>query len=532
MRTQRRLWVVAGLVALLAGCGGISLKPPAGGGTPGGGGGQQPGTERADVTIRIHDFTSPDVSLADVLVSCGDASGSTDGGGLVRLNLPAAVQSDCQARKDGYQDQTFSLVAGQDTELSAWLAKVVPPFQVSRNARQGQLRLTPGGYADDSGLVLPVYAHAGDLFWLWTVDRPRVELQLDRVAEAGYQGVRVWAVLGCGPDTPPSGCPHGAYWKGREIGPTITPGYWDHVAAFAEALRARGLRAVWSQGDIGQLKDRAAYMGRLAALDQAAPFLDFVDCGNEAWQTGEPDPNRLAACVGHYRNAGGRALLTLTSPPGEGKEELDQYSIPPADVYDVHTYRDGHSWDKRRHIFSIPYEVKPAKRFGIGSEPPGNGELVSAIRNRDELDDEAVALLGVASAMARQAFVWFSGEGVKLNQGLYTQAGFWTTPKAVEQLPKDVMTFGTLHHGGDTWRNIRNLEANGETRIDCARADDGRFACTIDGPPADNLSLRVTKGFTGQLCEPGGPCTDVSATAGSTFRVSYRRGRVLVGRSQ
>jgi hypothetical protein len=363
-----------------------------------------------------------------------------------------------------------------------------------------------------------VYAHAGNLFSLYTRDEHRARSELDDVAAAGYRGVRVWSTLG------------GAYWVGDHVGPDVTPDYWTKVRGFALELQARGLRAVWSQGDVGQLRDRRAYMTRLAQLDtELGGFIDFIDCGNEAWQTGEPDPQRLAQCVGYYQSAGGQAIRSLTSPPGETKALLDEYSIPPAQVWDVHSWRDGHSWDKRRHIFSISYEGKPRLRYGINSEPPGNGALVSASENKQELDDEAVALLGVAGAMSRQAYVWFSGEGVKIRAGLKTEAGFWSTPRAVALLPREVMAWPLLHHSGDRFRGQRIVAAVGEVRVDCAQSGP-QFVCTIDGPRGD-YRLPVEKSFTGQLCDVGpGTCEDVARNAGERLPASFTRGRLFMGR--
>lgn len=390
----------------------------------------------------------------------------------------------------------------------------------SNNSTIGRLRVTPQGYADDTGVVLPLYAHAGNLFSLYTRDASRAREELDSVAAAGYRGVRVWSTLG------------GSYWQGDHVGPEVTPDYWGKVRAFAGDLRARGLRAVWSQGDVGQLRDRRDYMSRLAAVDNDVPFIDFIDCGNEAWQTGEPDPNRLAQCVGYYQAAGGKAIRSLTSPPGETKDLLDQYSIPPAEIWDVHSERAQHSWDKRRHIFSISYEGKPRLRYGINSEPPGNGALVSASDNKAELDDEAVALLGVAAAMSRQAYVWFSGEGVKIRQGLKVESGFAATPKALNRLPKSLMSWPVLHHSGDRFRGTRILAAVDEVRVDCAQEGGRQFVCTIDGP-AGNYQLPVEKSFTGRLCNPGTDvCVDVGATAGARLPVSFTRGRVLLGQTQ
>lgn len=397
---------------------------------------------------------------------------------------------------------------------------------VSAFARRGRLQVANGVFSDDSGPVLPVYAHAGDLLATWVRDRARAIGQLNALATAGYQGVRVWATLGCdgGPCVTP-----GHYWYGRDVGPQITPGYWREVEAFGAALRARGMRAVWSQGDVAQLRTRQAYMTQLAQVDNdLGGFIDVLDCGNEAWQTGEPDARKLAECVGYYHAAGGQAIRTLTSPPGEGKEELDQYSIDPAQIYDVHSYRGGHSWDKRRHILSIPYEVKPRHKNGINSEGPGNGTLVSVTDNKHELDHEAMALLGVAALYSRQAYVWFSGEGVKLEHGLEGESGFASVPIAASWLHRDTMAFPRLHHGGASQGSVRFIGAIGEARADCRTADDGRASCTLDGPPGEHR-FPILKTFEGRLCNPEAlTCEPVRRAAGETLTVRFTRGRVLL----
>src|SRR5690606_11082235 len=130
----------------------------------------------------------------------------------------------------------------------------------------------------------------------------------------------------------------------------------------------------------------------------------------------------------------GQALTSTTDAaiywPGN---PWSKWVIPPSDVFDIHSYRDGHSWDKRRHAWSYSYPLEnPAPLpFGISSEPPGNGWRVSAIRNQHELDDEAVALLALGSLLGRQAHVWFSGQGVILEGGLDQESGFAATPRAV-----------------------------------------------------------------------------------------------------
>jgi hypothetical protein len=405
----------------------------------------------------------------------------------------------------------------------------------------GRLRIDGPAFVDDRGPVLPTYAHAGDLFSLFTRDQARALAELDAVARAGYHGVRVWSALGCSPAEP---CPERgedgepSYWRGAEVGPQLTPDYYGRVGRFFAALEARQLRAVWSQGDVQVIGDRRDFMTRIARLDAEYGVIDWIDCGNEVWQRDDhPAPAVLAECVGYYAAAGGRALKTLSSPQSEEVAELDAFSIDPADAFDVHSWRGGHSWDKRRHISSLTRDgdgedrPTPKRRLGIGSEPPGSGALVSSIENRHELDDEAVALLALASQIARQAFVWFSGEGVKIDRGLATEAGFHSVPRAVQLLPRDVMRYETRHHSGPSSGASRVIEARGDVRVDGALAADGRFAYTIDGPPG-SYALQVARSFEGIICHPGtAACEPVVKKAGEVLAVTFTRGRLLVGKA-
>jgi hypothetical protein len=404
----------------------------------------------------------------------------------------------------------------------------------------GRLRIDGTAFIDDQGPVLPLYAHAGDLFSLFIRDPARALAELDTVARAGYHGVRVWSALGCSPAEP---CPEQdrdgetPYWRGAEVDPQLTPDYYAHVGRFFAALEARRLRVVWSQGDVQVIGDRRDFMTRIAKLDAEYAVIDWIDCGNEAWHAEQITPAVLAECVGFYQSAGGRALKTLSSPPGEEIAELDAFSIDPADAFDVHSFRRGHSWDKRRHISSLTLDgdgerrPTPRRRLGISSEPPGSGGLVSVTENPHELDDEAIALLALASHLARQAFVWFSGEGVKIDRGLATEAGFHSVPRAVQLLPPDVMRYDARHHSGPSSRAARVLEAQGEVRVDGALASDGRFAYTIDGPPG-RYTLKVLRNFEGRLCHPGtAACEPVSKQAGELLAVAFTRGRLLIGKA-
>ena len=383
------------------------------------------------------------------------------------------------------------------------------------------------GFYDDAGPVLPLFAHAGDLFALFVRDAERAKKEIRQVADAGFQGMRVWTVL------------RGPYWErpDRDVHPEKYPDYWDRWQEFVTYVNEEGLKLVVSQGDLcawtSDMSVRKAFAVKLAEVERAVGngVYAFFDGGNEAWQNGEPDPQRLAEFVSAYQQAGGRAILLLTSPRTEEKAELDAYSIDPAQCYDVHGSRDGHVWDKIRHIFSIAYEGKPIRPYGIQSEPTGSGALVSVTTNKHELTHESVAAMAVMSALARQAWVWFSGEGVRIQDSLSIEQGFTSVPRSYALIPPDVMSYPVLHHSGETWRRERIFQSeHADVRIDGVQHPDGRCVYLLYGPPGTH-TLRVTKNVQGMLYHLGtGEEMPVARVTGETLTVSWECARLFVGR--
>lgn len=330
-------------------------------------------------------------------------------------------------------------------------------------------------FRDDTGPVLPVLCHAGDLFSRYCRGQvAEVRALLASMAGAGYHGVRTWTVLS------------GDYWRDREVGPTVTTHYWALVADFGREVEATGLRWLVSQGDalrvVTTTRERQDFATRIVeAIPRAV--VAGVDCGNEAWQNGEPDPSRLVPMARVFAGHWPDVPISLTSPPGEERVDLDAWSPDPCTVYDIHGYRGGRWWDKVRHIFSVAYEVKPARRLGVQSEPFGPGAFVSASQNKHELVTGVMQAAAVQSLMARQAWVYFSGPGVMSDAGedLRAMPGFAETSAAVALLPRDVMS-GRLIHGGSTWAHERPFEAVGETRCDSVLLSGGRGVTLIYGP--------------------------------------------------
>jgi hypothetical protein len=487
-------------------------------------------------------------------------------------HLPDKTKRDTYVDPEGYAlwtgvylEQRKTLAheeAWNETERQIHLAGIpqVPlPVLTSgthRNPLIGELRRERDAFLDNTGLVLPTYAHAGDWFALYVRDRMRVQAEMHDTSSAEFHGVRSWMTLGCGNDQL---CPmfddrgRPTFWRGFEVGPKLTAGYTRYAENFMADLQSEGLRLVWSQGDPGQLgatmAQRCDYARWLAQLTIDIPnVIDFVDAGNEAWQNdsyrlysdGNPEGvANMQRFIQAFKDAGGRGLCSTTSPPSENGDDLVRYSPKPCDVYDDHSFRGDRWYDKRRHPFATAYEGKPilwhGGRNGMQSEPPGHGTSVSAIANIEELDNEALGDIAVMSVISRCAFVWFSGAGVKMDPQLDDERGFWTVAKAINTLPRDIMRFRTLHHSGESWRHNRvfilpDSVVDPSVRCDGAIHDDGRFAYIMDGPSGTHR-FTIARSFTGTITNLGTLETHpFSHQAGERVDVSWIRGRLVQGR--
>jgi hypothetical protein len=366
-----------------------------------------------------------------------------------------------------------------------------PPPVGDLDRIDGQLQTEAGGgFVVNGRPVLPILCHFGDALSRWSRgQQAAVAADLDDIAAAGYHGIRFWSTLGGDSD----------YWRGRGVGPIETPDYWSHVQAFLEALRDRGLVCQFSLGDtrrvvVPDLRDFAYRAGdTINAVGSHVVALGLEV--NEDRDTGHLGAAKVAELNRWFREKCPHVLVGLSAFTGtEDVAILNDYSRAPADVFVCHGYRGGHWWDKTRHIFSLVYEGKPSKRLGWQGEPAGPGARVSAIDNKHELDADALCAMAAMSLLTRQAWVYFSGPGVISDEGerLQDMPGFREVPRVRTLIPTDVMRYDEVFHGGETWRQKRIFEAQGEVRADHAYYRDGRFVCLIYGP--GSLDVPQTRG--------------------------------------
>jgi hypothetical protein len=322
--------------------------------------------------------------------------------------------------------------------------------------------------------VNPVLMHSGDLCSVAYRDFPRAESYMDVWQAAGYHGVRGgWTVLMVQP-----------HWRGREFGPWLQ-GYRDTIARVQDALDQRGLMWFVSQGDLWHLDaaGRAAVReAQLATLSRQTVI--GMDGANEPVNNGNASPDAIRAWLRPFLERWPDLIYALGAPVGEEKAGLDAYA---GRIYSVHGFRLDRWWDKIRHIFSIPWEIKPARRLGHQAEPFGPGPYVSGVANKHELTAGVMQAACVQSLMCRQAWTFFAGcerEEARFED----QPGFWETPKIAQFVPKDVMTWELTHGGesqaGKQWFACTDDHPGGPKtmRVDQAIAPDGRAIALAYGP--------------------------------------------------
>lgn len=419
----------------------------------------------------------------------------------------------------------------RDLDIALGIPQPIPP---SRRI-VGQLRVQGTAFADDQGVVLPIFCHFGEAFSAYVRRPDDVRQQLDVIVVAGYQGIRFWDVLGYYPA-----------WAGREVTPipfvgrdgrqvTATERYYDQLAAFLRDCQARSLVVQHSRGDLNaftssQLEQHCALVGDI----QRSVGLQTVavnEACNEAWQNGVPEPSTLKVML---ERIGNPSTLEVSSAADDdyggetGEAGVEEYTVDLGmDSHVVHGYRGGESEDRIRHIFSLTYE-QLAKRglTGWQGEPAGPGDGVSV--GREEHPEALCLMAAMASAMG-QGWVYMSGNGVFWNGPLESMTAFREVARMPSLLPADVMTWGAPFHGGSSWAAQRILEASG-LRADHRVSADGRFIIVLYGPPG-SYRVPVHRSFTGSILTPHtGESHPFSGQAGQSVDVSFERGRIVIGK--
>jgi len=417
------------------------------------------------------------------------------------------------------------------------------PVAAPARALRGQLRVEGLTYRDDTGFVLPVLCHFGEAFSAYVRRPEAVRAELDRIRDAGYQGIRFWDVLGYYDRSRPDDPNVWISWEGREVTPVpfvafsgrpiaATPLYYTQLEAFLRELQARGLVAHHSRGDLNaipfdQVLEHCRRVGEVQRT-VGPSVVALNESLNEAWQNGVPEADRLRQMGDAL---GAHALRGMScGDDGYGGETPDELHRLQRDVAIIHGYRGGASRNRIGHIHAVGYETLPGAGVpGWQGEPAGPGDGVSVGR---EESVEALCLMAAMALVTRQAWVYMSGVGVFWTSSIAAMPGFRAVARVPTLLPADVMAWPRIIHGGDLFRGERVFAANaaGTLRCDQVFAGDGRFVALVYGD-AGPWEIPVERTFEGEVIDlVRADRAPLRLHAGSTWGVSWDVGRLVIGR--
>jgi len=388
----------------------------------------------------------------------------------------------------------------------------------------GRLRKQGRGLVDDRGWVLPLMCHSGtaiaDLLYA-----PQDEAHnLDLITSTGYHGRRVWTRLRG--TEPWSNNPRG--WGGREFGHE-TMGerpYVDLLEASFQAHQQRGLKLVLSAGDIMGIdseREIRRYVDLLCeALGRVSPdgsLCAIFESGNELpgiWRNGSPERAR-DWILKPFKKQFPHVLCTNSQGANEGHDERFRWCLDPADLDDIHSFRDNNWYDWIRHVINNQYrhEAGPGPRDIIwASEMFGTGGLVSVQPNKHQYDRDVAAIAILAHWMTGQIPCYFCSPGIRFDaardfygETYESMPGFSTVvADTAGLLPTDIMSWpreNIVHGGREDPPGSPNpvFEEPGSGVIDRAyhvfSDDHRRFAALIFG--GESLDSRTYRAHSAEV---------------------------------
>jgi hypothetical protein len=303
----------------------------------------------------------------------------------------------------------------------------------------------PGGVPQLQGRALvdgegPFVALGATMMWAaWAYknDRPRLEANLQFLAEHDYDFIRALGVVGDvnEPD----------YWDGREIDPKW-PDYPEVIAGLTDlAFDSYGLRIEWTLIGDGQitvpsLAEKEALVQTFLAMAAGREHkILYFEIANEAWQNGFGGDQGIAELrqLSQSMKSLSPNLVAASAPPSAACGDAQAiYAGEVADLATIHFDRDISQVEGPWRPVWQPWEHQFCAGLPVGSnnEPIGPGSSVAE-------EQEPVRL--VAGAIATYVsglpiYVFHSHAGVRGDEDLWTAAGIdrFTAMRAI--LPPDL----------------------------------------------------------------------------------------------
>jgi hypothetical protein len=345
------------------------------------------------------------------------------------------------------------------------------PGQPTRRPLVGPLRVQDKMLRDDSGWRRVFFCSWFPALRILRDDPQTFTRQIDAIAAAGYQGIRVF--LAVGGWTP--------YWDGREVvpitfrkwvwtgnhlrtdqyGETLQawPDYDDLLRTLLRACRMRKLRLHVTCGDMQAICPDANQeielhrrFTRICAEEGGLDVIGIAEVTNEfpLNRYGGDSPQsieQMGRVIQVWRDAiPGVLTMQGAIPQNEEPASLSKASTH-GELCAVHVTRDPVATALKRTFGLVYWEGNWRgfpKPFWEG-EPAGPGEDSYARMD----DPAALTALYAEHAVTGQPSVRFQGAAVRYRQPLDSEWGFTQLPLILERLPEDIATWNreTAGHG-------------------------------------------------------------------------------------
>lgn len=309
----------------------------------------------------------------------------------------------------------------------------------------GPVRLDGRSFADDGGPFVSLGVTMMWAAWAYRNDRPRLEANLQVLADSGFGSIRALGVVG-----DPAARD---YWDGREIELG-----WDD---YAEVIRGTselawdeyGLRVEWTLIGDGQItvptpRMRDALQNEFLALAEARPdTILHLELANEAWQNGFAGDDGLAelrARTSVMRDSTD-VLVAASAAVSDGcSDMLALYDGDIADIATVHTDRDLGTAAGPWGPVLRPLAVNTCSRVLIptNNEPIGPGASVAS-----EDDPERLVAAAIATWLAGwPSYVFHTNVGVRGFEDFATVPSIGAFAAIVPTLPGDLASWDRRGH--------------------------------------------------------------------------------------
>lgn len=381
------------------------------------------------------------------------------------------------------QRTAYDIAAGMPKEAS--LAKHLRELDIELGINQpqpgqptnrpliGPLRVQDKMFRDESGWRRVLFCSWFPALRILRDNTAEFERQLNAIAAANYQGVRVFLAVGGWSD----------YWDGREVAPIrfqkanftgnhlrpefngrwieAWPDYDDLLRTLLRACRSRKLRLHVTTGDMqiidpigAQELDLHRRFARICAEEGGTDVIALAECTNEfpLNRYGGDSPQsieQMGRVLSIWREAIPGVLTAQGAIPQNEEVDALKKASTHGDVCVSHTTRSPFASCLKRTFGLIYFEgqyrgfPKPFKQ----GEPAGPGADSYA-----RLDDPAsLVALYAMHALTGQDSNWFQGAAVRSLQPLESEWGFTEIPALLASvLPEDIAQWshGSDQHGG------------------------------------------------------------------------------------